>query len=85
MRQCGARSGKGPIGERGSRIRPGIRATPPSGRVSRATAHAAPRPPNYREIIQANMGRSDMALPILRQLEVGLNRCSVSASPGVSG
>jgi glyoxylase-like metal-dependent hydrolase (beta-lactamase superfamily II) len=46
--------------------------------VSWATTRTASRPPNYVEIIQANMGRSDVALPILRQLEVGPNRCSVS-------
>jgi len=47
--------------------------------VSWATAHATPRPPNYVEIIQANMGRSDVPLLSLRQLEVGPNRCSASA------
>ena len=47
--------------------------------VSWATARAAPRPPNYAEIIQANMGRSDVPLLALRQLEVGPNRCSTSA------
>ena len=47
--------------------------------VSWASDAVAPRPPNYEEIIQANMGRSDVALPLLRQLEVGPNRCSVSA------
>jgi len=47
--------------------------------VSWATARAAPRPPNYEEIIQANMGRSDVPLLSLRQLEVGPNRCSASA------
>ncbi|HLN41191.1 MAG TPA: MBL fold metallo-hydrolase [Acidimicrobiales bacterium] len=44
--------------------------------VSWATARAAPRPPNYGEIIQANMGRTDVPLLSLRQLEVGPNRCS---------
>jgi glyoxylase-like metal-dependent hydrolase (beta-lactamase superfamily II) len=47
--------------------------------VSWATARSAPRPPNYVEIIQANMGRSDAPLTALRQLELGPNRCSVSA------
>jgi len=47
--------------------------------VSWATARAAPRPPNYGEIIQANMGRTDVPLLALRQLEVGPNRCSASA------
>jgi glyoxylase-like metal-dependent hydrolase (beta-lactamase superfamily II) len=46
--------------------------------VSWATARAAPRPPNYAEIIQANMGRTDMSLQTLRELEVGPNRCSAS-------
>lgn len=47
--------------------------------VSWATARSAPRPPNYSEIIKANMGRSDAPLAALRQLELGPNRCSVSA------
>jgi len=47
--------------------------------VSWATARSAPRPPNYVEIIQANMGRSGAPLAALRQLELGPNRCSVSA------
>lgn len=47
--------------------------------VSWATARSAPRPPNYVEIIQANMGRSIAAPAALRQLELGPNRCSVSA------
>jgi hypothetical protein len=37
------------------------------------------RPPNYVEIIQANMGRGDVPVLALRQLEVGPNRCSASA------
>ena len=32
--------------------------------------HGAP-PPNYAEIIQANMGRTDVPLLALRQLKVG--------------
>ncbi len=47
--------------------------------VSWVTAHMAPRPPNYAEIIRANMGRADLPLLALRHLEVGPNRCSVSA------
>ncbi len=47
--------------------------------VSWATSRSAPRPPNYVEIIRANMGRSDTPLAALRQLELGPNRCSVSA------
>ena len=46
--------------------------------VSWATARSAPRPPNYVEIIQANMGRTAAAPAALRQLELGPNRCSVS-------
>ena len=47
--------------------------------VSWATARSVARPPNYVEIIQANMGRSEAPLAALRQLELGPNRCSVSA------
>jgi glyoxylase-like metal-dependent hydrolase (beta-lactamase superfamily II) len=47
--------------------------------VSWATARSAPRPPNYVEIIQANMGRTAAAPAALRELELGPNRCSVSA------
>ena len=47
--------------------------------VTWATARSAPRPPNYVEIIEANMGRSGAPLAALRQLELGPNRCSVSA------
>jgi len=47
--------------------------------VSWATARSAPRPPNYVEIIQANIGRSAVPPAALRQLELGPNRCSVSA------
>jgi glyoxylase-like metal-dependent hydrolase (beta-lactamase superfamily II) len=46
--------------------------------VSWVTNRAAPRPPNYGEIIQANMGRTEVPLTALRQLEVGPNRCSAS-------
>jgi glyoxylase-like metal-dependent hydrolase (beta-lactamase superfamily II)/rhodanese-related sulfurtransferase len=45
--------------------------------VAWATARATDRPPNYSEIIKANMGRSDLPLPALRRLEAGPNRCSV--------
>ena len=44
-----------------------------------ASAAAADRPPNYVEIIHANMGRPRMADDELRRLELGPNRCSVSA------
>ena len=46
--------------------------------VTWATARSTPRPPNYVEIVQANLGRADVALAALRPLEVGPNRCSVS-------
>jgi glyoxylase-like metal-dependent hydrolase (beta-lactamase superfamily II) len=45
--------------------------------VEWATAQATPRPPNYLEIITANMGRADQPLPELRHLEAGPNRCSL--------
>ena len=44
-----------------------------------ASAAATDRPPNYVEIITANMGRSDRPLTELRSLELGPNRCSVGA------
>jgi len=47
--------------------------------VSWATARAVPRPPNYVEIVRANMGRNGAPLAELRALETGPNRCSVSA------
>ncbi|HXX89012.1 MAG TPA: MBL fold metallo-hydrolase [Acidimicrobiales bacterium] len=47
--------------------------------VSWATAAAVPRPPNYVEIVQANSGRSAVPLAVLRSLELGPNRCAVSA------
>ncbi len=45
--------------------------------VAWATARATPRPPNYVEIIHANMGRSDLPADALVALETGPNRCSV--------
>jgi glyoxylase-like metal-dependent hydrolase (beta-lactamase superfamily II) len=45
--------------------------------VEWATAQATPRPPNYVEIITANMGRSELPHPALQRLEAGPNRCSV--------
>ena len=45
--------------------------------VEWAAAHVTERPPNYVEIIKANMGRSDLAQSTLEQLELGPNRCSV--------
>jgi hypothetical protein len=47
--------------------------------VSWATAHSVARPPNYVEIVEANMGRTSQPLGALRQLEIGPNRCAVSA------
>ncbi len=46
------------------------------GFVAWAVARTTERPPNYVEIIKANMGRSAPALPALQRLEVGPNRCS---------
>jgi glyoxylase-like metal-dependent hydrolase (beta-lactamase superfamily II) len=37
------------------------------------------RPPNFVEIIRANMGRSQLPHDELRRLELGPNRCSVPA------
>ncbi len=45
--------------------------------VAWATERATPRPPNYVEIINANMGRSDLPRAELARLEIGPNRCSV--------
>jgi glyoxylase-like metal-dependent hydrolase (beta-lactamase superfamily II)/rhodanese-related sulfurtransferase len=47
--------------------------------VAWATERAAPRPPNYEEIIKANVGTAALPLTELRQLELGPNRCAVSA------
>jgi glyoxylase-like metal-dependent hydrolase (beta-lactamase superfamily II) len=44
--------------------------------VEWAVARTSTRPPNYVEIIKANMGRSELPLPELQRLEVGPNRCS---------
>lgn len=44
-----------------------------------ASQAASDRPPNYVEIIHANMGRPRLAGDELRQLELGPNRCSVPA------
>ena len=43
-----------------------------------ATERATPRPPNYAEIIKANMGRPETPIALLQQLELGPNRCSAS-------
>ncbi len=45
--------------------------------VSWATAHVAERPPNYVEVIRANMGRSSLSAGDLAQIEMGPNRCSI--------
>lgn len=47
--------------------------------VSWASAHSITRPPNYVEIVEANMGRASRPLGALRELEIGPNRCAVSA------
>jgi len=44
--------------------------------VSWAAARATPRPPNYVEIVRANMGRSTLADYQLAALESGPNRCA---------
>ena len=44
--------------------------------VAWATARTTPRPPNYVEIIKANMGHPNLTATELQQLEVGPNRCS---------
>ncbi|HUO48779.1 MAG TPA: MBL fold metallo-hydrolase [Acidimicrobiales bacterium] len=46
--------------------------------VAWAAGHAAVRPPNYEEIVLANMGAAAPALDTLRPLETGPNRCAVS-------
>jgi glyoxylase-like metal-dependent hydrolase (beta-lactamase superfamily II) len=45
--------------------------------VAWATQRSTPRPPNYVEIVNANMGRSELPPAALRSLEVGPNRCSL--------
>ncbi len=44
--------------------------------VAWASSRTTQRPPNYVEIIKANMGRSDLAPSLLQRLEFGPNRCS---------
>lgn len=44
--------------------------------VAWAVARTTPRPPNYVEIVKANMGRPSLPLDSLAQLEAGPNRCS---------
>lgn len=45
--------------------------------VAWATARATPRPPNYVEIVNVNMGRSQPSADDLRALETGPNRCAL--------
>jgi glyoxylase-like metal-dependent hydrolase (beta-lactamase superfamily II) len=45
--------------------------------VAWATERISPRPPNYVEIVNANMGRSSLPRAALARLEAGPNRCSV--------
>jgi len=47
--------------------------------VSWAAARSVDRPPNYTRIIEANMGRASDPPDVLRQFEVGPNRCAVSS------
>jgi glyoxylase-like metal-dependent hydrolase (beta-lactamase superfamily II) len=44
--------------------------------VAWVTARTTPRPPNYVDIVTANMGRAEQPLATLRALETGPNRCS---------
>ena len=46
--------------------------------VAWATSRCSSRPPHYAEIVAANMGRTRLALDLLRRLELGPNRCAVS-------
>ena len=47
--------------------------------VAWAEAHVASRPPNYREIVVANQSGATTKDTALRELELGPNRCAVSA------
>ena len=47
--------------------------------VAWAEAHVASRPPNYREIVVANQSGATANDAGLRELELGPNRCAVSA------
>jgi glyoxylase-like metal-dependent hydrolase (beta-lactamase superfamily II) len=44
--------------------------------VAWAASRTTDRPPNYVEIVKANMGRPETPFETLRRLEVGPNRCS---------
>ncbi len=47
--------------------------------VAWASARSLVRPPRYVEIVKANMGQASRPLDSLRELEIGPNRCAVSA------
>lgn len=47
--------------------------------VDWASAASASRPPNYTQIVLANMGRSSLADDELHALEAGPNRCSIAS------
>jgi len=44
--------------------------------VAWVVARTTPRPPNYVEIIKANMGTPDTSPMLLKRMEIGPNRCS---------
>ena len=44
--------------------------------VAWATERSTERPPNYAQIIRANMGVPEMSLLLLKRMEIGPNRCS---------
>jgi len=46
--------------------------------ITWATERTTPRPPNYAEIVLANMGRCDRPIADLVSLELGPNRCAAS-------
>jgi glyoxylase-like metal-dependent hydrolase (beta-lactamase superfamily II) len=46
--------------------------------VAWATQRTVPRPPNYVEIVKANMGRPETPADLLAHLELGPNRCAAS-------
>jgi glyoxylase-like metal-dependent hydrolase (beta-lactamase superfamily II) len=47
--------------------------------VAWAVARVTDRPPNYKEIVKFNAGRSEMPLDQLRELELGPNRCAIAS------
>ena len=44
--------------------------------VAWATDRSTERPPNYEQIIRANMGTPETSLLLLKRMEIGPNRCS---------